>query len=97
MARHIDVENFEKDIIGKAKMLDGKTYFECDFIYETLWNQPTADVVEVKHGEWINHFDDLFPEESTQECSICHKEEFITLLNDNYCPNCGAKMDGGKR
>ena len=58
---------------------------------------PRADVAEVKHGEWINHFDDLFPEESTQECSICHKEEFITLLNDNYCPNCGVKMDGGKR
>lgn len=47
------------------------------------------------HGEWIIHTDDLFPEESTQECSVCHKEQFILTGNDdNYCPNCGAKMGG---
>lgn len=47
----------------------------------------------VRHGHWINHHDDLFPEESTQECSVCHAEQMGTMLNDNYCPNCGAKMD----
>ena len=46
-----------------------------------------------RHGHWINHFDDLFPEESTQECSVCHAEQMGTMLNDNYCPNCGARMD----
>ena len=40
---------------------------------------PSADVAPVRHGHWIYHPDDLFPYESTQECS--------------YCPNCGAKMD----
>ena len=44
-------------------------------------------------GRWINHHDDLFPAESTQECSVCNEYEFITLCNDNYCPNCGAKME----
>lgn len=39
------------------------------------------------------HFDDLFPEESTQECSICHAEQYLRYGDDdNYCPNCGAKM-----
>ena len=47
----------------------------------------------VRHGHWINHFDDLFPAESTQECSVCHAEQMATMLDDNYCPNCGAKMD----
>lgn len=64
-------------------------------MYQALIEQPTADVVEVKHGTWISHYDDLFPVESTQECSICHEEESISLYNENYCPNCGAKMDGG--
>ena len=44
-------------------------------------------------GEWIYHIDDLFPEESTQECSLCHKHEYIKLNNENYCPNCGARME----
>ena len=55
---------------------------------------PTVDAEPVKHGHWINHFDDLFPMESTVECSICgEKEWMMTIINHNYCPNCGAKMD----
>lgn len=47
-------------------------------------------------GEWIIHTDDLFPEESTQECSVCHEKQFVHMGNDdNYCPNCGADMRGG--
>ena len=56
---------------------------------------PPADVAPVRHGRWIYHPDDLFPGDSTQECSCCHEEEYLTLYNENYCPNCGAKMDGG--
>ena len=42
-------------------------------------------------GRWIIHFDDLFPEESTQECSLCHAEQYLRYGDDdNYCPNCGA-------
>ena len=55
---------------------------------------PIVDAEPVKHGHWINHFDDLFPMESTVECSICgEKEWMMTIINHNYCPNCGAKMD----
>ena len=53
---------------------------------------PSEDVAPVRHGHWIYHPDDLFPCDSTQECSYCHAEEYLTLDNDNYCPNCGAKM-----
>ena len=52
-----------------------------------------ADVAPVRHGHWIYHPDDLFPNDSTQECSYCHAEESLTLYNENYCPNCGARMD----
>lgn len=44
-------------------------------------------------GHWIVHCDDLFPEDSTIECSICHEEQPLEI-DDNYCPNCGARMKG---
>lgn len=47
-------------------------------------NLPTADVVEVRHGEWIGH-------EGYEECNNCHHK---ALFCHKYCPNCGAKMDG---
>ena len=53
----------------------------------------SADVAPVRHGHWIYHSDDLFPNESTQECSYCHEEECLTLHNEDYCPSCGTKMD----
>ena len=47
MTRYIDAEKFEKDIIGKAKVLNDEIVFESTFVYSTLYQQPTADVVEV--------------------------------------------------
>lgn len=52
---------------------------------------PTADVVEREHGKWIMHIDDLFPAESTMECSKCHHEQSL-IIDDNFCPSCGADM-----
>lgn len=43
-------------------------------------------------GEWIYHIDDLFPFESTQECSNCNKHQPIIINDDNFCPSCGAVM-----
>lgn len=58
---------------------------------------PTADVVEVKHGEWI-------PVQYTYfglkryECSECKDDEYWQKRylehKEKYCPNCGAQMDG---
>ena len=56
---------------------------------EDLYNLPTADVVEVKHGEWIKE------EEYLYKCSLCGDKAFLRLGGKpcRYCPNCGAKMD----
>ena len=59
---------------------------------------PTVDAVEVVHGRWQIITDDYDCEMMC--CSVC-KAEFYDGDNDtvdclhNYCPNCGAKMDGG--
>ena len=51
-----------------------------------------VDAVEVKHGHNLKDYDSAF------ECSVCGWEDWDTLTADtskyNYCPNCGAKMDG---
>ena len=56
MARYIDAEKFEKDIIGKAEVLNDEIVFESDFVYSTLYQQPTADVVEVVRCKNCTHF-----------------------------------------
>lgn len=44
----------------------------------------------VRHGKWI---DDLYAEKCGDAyCSECNHFDWSNL---NYCPNCGARMDGG--
>ena len=57
-------------------------------------NAPAADVVEVRHGKW----------DINRNCSVCGVYKFEGLDADvwadwdiDYCPHCGAKMDGGKK
>ena len=48
--------------------------------------KPTADVQPVRHGRWENAGRRL-----VVRCSCCQKNGNAGW---NYCPNCGAKMDG---
>ena len=65
---------------------------------------PDADVVEVKHGEWVQEWELEKGLEDNDEipyikCSLCgHTEWYIDKERDttpNYCSDCGAKMGGG--
>lgn len=61
-----------------------------------------SDVQEIKRGKW----EKFYPEnefENLYHCSICGHgvdvvDGTITPLDGgmNYCPECGAKMDGGE-
>ena len=55
--------------------------------------QTAADVASVVHGRWIEDHDYL----KCTECGVMVKWDFTFFdIGDwNYCPNCGAKMDGG--
>ena len=58
---------------------------------------PSADVAPVAHGEWIlvgtNEHD--YETSVEEKCSLCGRYvyRYDTQPQDNYCPNCGAKMD----
>jgi hypothetical protein len=55
-------------------------------------NLPAADVVEVKHGVWKEHFAyDCWH----YDCPFCDFGFAIKIRQEdtpNYCPNCGADM-----
>ncbi len=57
-------------------------------LYNALQCIPAADVVPVKHGEWLQT--NIF---KCSECGYSFEPEGYTAYF-NYCPNCGAKMDG---
>ena len=90
MARYIDADKIDfsplKDDFDRARAVTIVKF------------APTADVVEVKHGEWLEHeemfYDGEFHSEypmKVYKCSSCGRVE---LDKEPYC-HCGAKMDGG--
>ena len=60
----------------------GKDYAEA-----VVLGMPAADVVEVKHGAWVGSAFDF-------KCSVCDRYQGFYVGRTNYCPNCGARMDG---
>lgn len=65
--------------------------------YSNLWDEvddmPAADVQPVKHGRWIN-------ENFCTRCSACGNmtiyDKYSREVESDYCPNCGARMDGDR-
>lgn len=71
-----------------------------DAAMEILWaidHIPTADVTPVVHSSWEEIKDDphgIF--DYHFKCNKCHGEtpQKAYLIAPDYCPICGAKMDG---
>ena len=59
----------------------------------------TADVQEVRHGHWIEKNLDNFRKVECS-CSICgwsgaeNYDSYVDIHDFEFCPYCGAKMDG---
>lgn len=68
-------------------------------IRHALTAAPAADVAPVVHGRWDDSGRYTFPGGSTAvRCTNCGCALTVSeyhLNNWNYCPVCGAKMDGG--
>lgn len=76
----------------------------CDFGEHLIKIAPAADVAPVQHGRWeecdyvepcIHGFGTIRHANAGLKCTNCvnvFKKEL--LWKDNYCPNCGARMDG---
>ena len=83
-------------------------YLACaDKAREAIALAATVDAVEVVHGRWECTYDEATGETDVT-CSHCKNTRtvngcYITTkgescyFEDNYCPHCGAKMDGERR
>ena len=70
-------------------------------IFEIISEIPAADVASVVHGWWEKEPSSFWRwtpsgavavARTTYRCGLCGRG---TAVKSNYCPNCGAKMDGG--
>ena len=88
MADYIDREKVIELIdYHQEEYFEAETYF--GLLKEDFMQLPSADVAPVVHGRWI--LDD--PQYLLSHCSECHGFNSIGYKWE-YCPNCGAKMDG---
>ena len=86
MARYIDADKMQ-DFIVETNDIDDwcVSKYNADWISSFIESQPTADVVEVKHGYWKDNNNGTFT------CSVCGGK----ASKMNWCGCCGAKMDKG--
>lgn len=64
--------------------------------------EPTVDAVPVRHGKWVQRFIKIGGQvfKHGMQCSVCAEPALDNEGDDyltNYCPNCGAKMDGERK
>lgn len=91
------------DYISREEILDflqvvpiDLGYREIDDVEQFVKQLPAADVVEVVHGEWIDDKSTIIGDLIERNCSLCGQRMTSCIEKlMSYCPNCGAKMDGG--
>lgn len=97
MSEHIDRDRL-------LKVLEHNFYGigVADVMRQLIEMQPVADVAPVRHGKWkewdgdafvgMNKFGkEVYRNFRYYTCSLCCKG---SAIKSNYCPNCGARMDG---
>lgn len=102
MTRYIDVDSriteIRKNYCAGCENYGGVRCRSCwvDDAIGLFEDAPTVDAVPVVHGRWIIRGGKRY-------CSACQKRACVTRDTDDfwytvgtdYCPNCGARMDGG--
>lgn len=85
MTEYIEREAVRNAILGEHPDLHYPSWYAN--IIDSI---PVADVAPVVHGRWLD------AGRGIKACSNCNHgiKEHMACVN-HYCPNCGAKMDGG--
>lgn len=95
MAEYIERQKLYNNLVLLAKYETGERQQGILGCAETVRIFPAADVEPVRHGRWVHeHISEGYAWVICSECeAVIHK----ILINKrlNYCPNCGARMDGG--
>lgn len=59
---------------------------------EAIDSIPAADVAPVVHGRWVTHYRSGTSVAKGYVSTCC---DMWNNRKSDYCPNCGARMDGG--
>lgn len=84
------------DLISRKALLEKawEADTQCGYVQVVdvgdIEDAPAVDAAPVVHGEWIE-----LHEENGHEVGTCSHCRHVRIV-DNYCPNCGALMDGGE-
>ena len=96
---YIEREELYKQI-SSAYIAAERCGFELgkDVVLLAIKQQPAADVVEVRHGRWREAMGDSgVVRMACTNCSFYRfPENDVREQMFNYCPRCGAIMDGGQ-
>ena len=65
----------------------------ADAIAEYIKVLPAEDVAPVVHGHWVVKYDIWGKNVKTVEGYKCSKCDGFCFYQDNYCADCGARMD----
>lgn len=65
---------------------------DADVVISDIKGMKAVDVAPVVHGRWI--IDNVNGKIACSDCG-CIYLGYNWRFPPNYCPNCGAKMDGG--
>ncbi len=97
--KHVFLDYVDQEIKNKY----GVGYILGEPFRGNIMRIPAADVVEVRHGEWVYHecvssYDGAKSGYSCSECNAFVDEEIFDFegIHKDFCGHCGAKMDGGK-
>lgn len=70
-------------------------------IAKVIDDAPTVDAEPVRHGKWVGAESQCgigCPFCGTPVDEFCASIDYINLIYEpNYCPNCGARMDGERK
>lgn len=99
MSKYIDADCLIKELEEqKLTYKSTASTMLLDYMIGLLRVIPAEDVAPPVHGEWIfnGRTDSLgVPKPFSIKCSVC--ESSAGTSRTKFCPNCGAKMDGGDK
>ena len=95
MAEYMERGAALHEIEQREALMVGDKRVSVDSMKSFIKNCPAADVAPVVHGRWDGN-----------DCTVCKLPWNYNMVQDaddwgyfdpmpDYCPNCGAKMDGG--
>lgn len=92
-------DNGEADVIEMYPDGSVDFGFGASNIRDLINAIPAAYVAPVVHGRWVHsRYENCSEQFELVKCSQCDHEAYAMAFYvhcGNYCPNCGARMDGG--